>query len=66
MFSLGYVCSKKKGETLHQNKSLFKSAIKAYGQFVMFLYEGNVYSEKIISFNEENVYIFAMVKSLKS
>jgi hypothetical protein len=32
----------------------------------MFLYEGNVYPGKIISFHEENIYISAMVKSLKS
>jgi hypothetical protein len=40
--------------------------IKACGQFLVFLYEGNVYPRKIISFNEEIVYISAMVKSLKS
>jgi hypothetical protein len=39
--------------------------IKACGQFVVFLYEGNIYPGKIISFNEKNVYMFAMVKRLK-
>jgi hypothetical protein len=33
---------------------------------MVFLYEGNVYPGKIISFNEENVYISAMMKSLQS
>jgi hypothetical protein len=32
----------------------------------VFLYEGNVYPGKIMSFNKENVYISSMVKSLKS
>jgi hypothetical protein len=40
--------------------------INACGQFLEFLYEGNVYPGNIISFNEENVYISAMVKSRKS
>jgi hypothetical protein len=33
---------------------------------VVLLFEGNVYPRKIISCNEENVYISVMVKSLKS
>jgi hypothetical protein len=33
---------------------------------VVFLYEGNIYSGKIISFNKDNVYISAVVTSLKS
>jgi hypothetical protein len=33
---------------------------------MVFLYGGIVYLGRIISFNEENVYISAMVKSLKS
>jgi hypothetical protein len=40
--------------------------IKVCDQFVVFLYEGNVSPGKVISFNEENVYISAIVKSLKS
>jgi hypothetical protein len=32
----------------------------------VFHYEGNVYPGKTISFNEENVYISAIVKRLKS
>jgi hypothetical protein len=51
---------------LDHNKSLFNPVIKACGQFVVFLYEGNVYPGKITYFNEENVYISATVKSLKS
>jgi hypothetical protein len=58
--------SSKKGETLHHSKSLFNSVFKACGQFVVFLYEGNVCPGKIISFNEKNINISAMVKSLKS
>jgi hypothetical protein len=54
------------GGTLHHNKSLFNPVIKACGQFVAFLYEGNVYLGIILNFNEENCYISAMVKSLKS
>jgi hypothetical protein len=33
---------------------------------VVLLYEGNVYTEKIINFKAEHIYISAMVKSLKS
>jgi hypothetical protein len=52
---------------LHHNKRLFIPVILACGQFVVYLYEGNVYlGQIIISFNEENVYISAMVTSLKS
>jgi hypothetical protein len=54
------------GVTLHSSKSLFNSVVKAHGQFVMFLYEGIIYPGKIIGYNEGNVYISAMVKSLKS
>jgi hypothetical protein len=56
----------KRGETSHHNGSLFNPAIEACGEFVVFLYEGNVCPGKIISFNEKNIYIFSMVKSLKS
>jgi hypothetical protein len=47
-------------------KKTANPVIKACGQFVVFPYEGNIYPGKIISSNEEHVYIFAMVKSLKS
>jgi hypothetical protein len=56
----------KRGETLHHNRSLFNVVIKACGQFVVFLYEGNAYPGQKISFNKENVCISAIVKSLKS
>jgi hypothetical protein len=51
---------------LHHSKGLFNPVIKACSQFAVILYERNVYPRKIINFNEENVYISAMVKSLKS
>jgi hypothetical protein len=54
------------GGTLHHNRIPFNPVIKACGQFVVFLYEVNIYPAIIISFNDENVYISAMVKSLKS
>jgi hypothetical protein len=38
--------------------------IKVYGQFLVFFYEEKVYPGKIIRLKEENVYIFAMEKSL--
>jgi hypothetical protein len=50
----------------HHNKRPFDPVIKACFQFVVFVYEGNVYTGKIINFKAENIYIFAMVGSLKS
>lgn len=41
-------------------------ALKACGQFVVILCEGNVYPGQTTSFNEEKIYISAMVESLKS
>jgi hypothetical protein len=52
--------------TTHHYKSLFNSVIIAYGQFMVFQYERNLYAGKTIIFKEENVYISVMVKCLKS
>jgi hypothetical protein len=39
--------------------------IQACGQFVVLLYEGNVYPGKTVSFKEENAYMTATVKNVK-
>jgi hypothetical protein len=44
--------------TTHHYKALFNPVIKACGQFMLFLNEGNVYRREIMSFKEENIYIF--------
>jgi hypothetical protein len=55
----------KRREILHHNGDLFNPVIKDCDQFVVFLYEGNVHPGKIIRFNEEHVYISAIMRSLK-
>jgi hypothetical protein len=55
----------KRGELCTTVRAYLNAVFKACGQFVVFLYEGNVYPGKIIRFNEENVHISAMVESLK-
>jgi hypothetical protein len=69
MYFVRVVFSSKKGETLPHNtpyKNLFNPVIKSCGQFVVFLYKGNVYLVKIINFKVEHIYISVMVESLKS
>jgi hypothetical protein len=53
---------KKKGGIFYQKENLFNPAIKFCGQFVVVLYERNIYSGEIIRFNEDNVYISALLK----
>jgi hypothetical protein len=55
------LCSK-----THHYRSLFNPLTKACGQFVVSLYEGNVYLGKIINFKAENIYISFTMGSLKS
>jgi hypothetical protein len=65
IYFLGVRLLHKKGKLCSTTKS-YNPVIKACGQFVVFLYEGNVYPGEIISLDEGNIYISAMVKSLKS
>ncbi|XP_030748969.1 uncharacterized protein LOC115877041 [Sitophilus oryzae] len=53
------------GKSANDNTLQFKNTVREIGSFVVFSYEGLLYPGKILRFNEDEVVISSMEKSLK-